>query len=267
MDGLEGWLISQGALFVLVLGRVGALVATAPLLSGQMMPMRVRAMLAVALTLLVVPLVASSAPSAVAAPAEYTRMLIGEALAGALLGLGVTILLSGAQVAGQLVSQLSGMSFGDVVNPASNEEASLFSQLFYFVTLAVFAAIGGHRLMIQALLDTYQWAPPGQVAWGDTYTEALVTLLGQSFNLGVRAAAPMLVALFLATVLLGLVSRTLPQINAVVVGFSVNSLLTLGMMMVSIGAVAYTFQEPLADALVAMQEAIREASFPPAANP
>ncbi|QDU88218.1 flagellar biosynthesis protein FliR [Pirellulimonas nuda] len=260
MDGLEGWLIAQGALFVLVLGRVGALVATAPLLSGQMMPMRVRAMLAVALTLVVSPLAAGGASDAVAPPAEFLRMLTGELLAGALLGLGVTILLSGAQVAGQLVSQLSGMSFGDVVNPASNEEASLFSQLFYFVTLAVFVAIGGHRLMIQALLDTFRWAPPGRVSWGDDYADALITLLGQSFNLGVRAAAPMLVALFLATVLLGLVSRTLPQINAVVVGFSVNSLLTLGMMMVSVGAMAYTFQEPLADSLVAMQETIRAAS-------
>lgn len=260
MSGLEGWLLGRALLFVLVLGRVGALVATAPILGAPALPMRVRALLALALTMVILPLV-NVGPSVLAAPpAELLRMMVAELLAGALLGLGVTILISGAQVAGQVVSQLSGMSFGDVINPAFNEEASLFSQLFYFVTLAVFVSIGGHMLMVQALLDTYTWAPPGGVHWGESYADALIDLLSLSFNLGVRGAAPLMVALFLATVVLGLVSRTLPQINAMVVGFNINTLLTLGIMMVCMGSLAMGFQEPLADNLVHLQEVIRDAA-------
>ncbi len=68
------------------------------------------------------------------------------------LGLGINILFSGIQVAGQIVSQMSGLSLADVFNPGFEEDVSVFSQLFYFLTLAVFVAVGGHRIVTEALL-------------------------------------------------------------------------------------------------------------------
>ena len=83
--------------------------------------------------------------------------------------------------------------------------------------------------MIEALLDTFAWAPPGHAALGDTFVEVLTNIVTQSFALGIRAAAPLLIALLLSTLVLGLISRTLPQINVIAVGFGLNSLLTLAM--------------------------------------
>ena len=83
--------------------------------------------------------------------------------------------------------------------------------------------------MIEALLETFAWAPPGHAALGDTYVDVLTGLMTQSFALGIRAAAPLLIALLLSTIVLGLISRTLPQINIIAVGFGLNSLLTLAM--------------------------------------
>jgi flagellar biosynthetic protein FliR len=74
--------------------------------------------------------------------------------------------------------------------------------------------------------------------------------------LGVHAAAPILVALLLSTIVLGLITRTLPQINIIAVGFGINSLLTLAMLLLSIGTVAWTFQEPTIDALRTIQESL-----------
>ncbi|MGE3240362.1 MAG: flagellar biosynthetic protein FliR, partial [Pirellulales bacterium] len=136
------------------------------------------------------------------------------------------------------------------------ENVSMFTHLFYLLTMAVFVAIGGHRIMLEGVLDTFAWAPPGHAALGESYVDALTSLMTQSFALGVRAAAPLLVALFMSTIVLGLIGRTLPQINIIAVGFGINSFLTLAMTLLSLGAVAWTFQEPTIDALERIQAAL-----------
>jgi flagellar biosynthetic protein FliR len=119
----------------------------------------------------------------------------------------------------------------------------------------VFVAVGGHRIITEALLETFNSLPPGQAALGESYVEVLVSILLQSFSLGIRAAAPLLTALLLSNVILGLISRTLPQINVIAVGFGLNSLLALGVLCVSLGTVAWTFQEPIVDVMDKVQEA------------
>jgi flagellar biosynthesis protein FliR len=256
MPGLETFLVSRFVIFTLVLTRTGTLLMTAPLFGSQVMPRRVRAILAVAMSLIVAPVFLHTSIPPVEHFAQYGLLLSNEALVGLLLGLGMNLLFSGIQVAGQIVSQMSGLSLADVFNPAIEEDVSVFSQLFYFLTLAVFVAIGGHRIVIEALLETFAAAPPGHAALGDTYLEVLVGIVTQSFVLGIRASAPLLVALLLSNILLGLLSRTLPQINVIAVGFGLNSFLALGMLCVSVGAAAYTFQEPTIDVLHQLSDVI-----------
>ena len=99
--------------------------------------------------------------------------MANEVAIGLLLGLGVTIMFSGIQVAGQIVSQMSGLSLADVFDPGFDENVSMFTQLFHFLTMAVFVAIGGHRIMIEAVLQTFAWAPPGHAdAWRDVRRRA-----------------------------------------------------------------------------------------------
>jgi flagellar biosynthetic protein FliR len=256
MPGLEGFLISRFMVFTLVLARTGALVMTAPIFSTQSLPRRVRALIAVAMSLLVAPAFLGTSMPAVENIGEYGRMLASEALVGLLLGFGMNILFSGIQVAGQIVGQLSGLSLAEVFSPGFEEDVSVFSQLFYFLTLAVFVAVGGHRIMTEALLDTFAAAPPGHAALGSNFVDVLVSVLTQSFQLGIRAAAPLMVALLLSNLVLGLISRTLPQINVIVVGFSVNSLLVMALMFLSVGAVAWTFQDPTLEVLQHLREAM-----------
>jgi flagellar biosynthesis protein FliR len=253
---LETFLISRFIVFTLVLARTGALVMTAPIFGSLAMPRQVRALLAVTISLLVTPVFLGTSLTPVDNVLEYAHLLVNEALIGLLLGLGLNILFSGIQVAGQIVSQLSGLSLADVFNPGFEEDVSVFSQLFYFLTLAVFVAIGGHRIVTEALLQTFMFLPPGQAMLGDTFVDVLIGILSQSFVLGIRAAAPLMVALFLSTVVLGLISRTLPQINILIVGFPLNSLLTLALLFLSIGGVTWTFQEPIVEVMQEVQEAL-----------
>lgn len=258
MLGLESYLVSRFLVFVLVLARTGALVATAPIYGSQAVPRRVRALLAVAMSLLVAPVFLNTSLPTVKHPAELGRLMVNEVLVGLLLGLGVNVIFSGVQVAGQVASQMSGLSLADVFNPGFEEDVSVFSQLFYFVTLAVFVAVGGHRFVTESLLDTFSWMPPGHASLGSSFVETLVGLLRQSFELGIRAAAPILTALLISNLVLGLISRTLPQINVIAVGFSLNSLLALALLFLSVGGAAWMFQDPAADVTQWLAEAIAE---------
>jgi flagellar biosynthetic protein FliR len=229
---------------------------TAPIFGSQAVPKRVRGLLAVTMSLLVTPVFLGATVPPIDDSGELGRLLVNEALVGLLLGLGVNILFSGVQVAGQIISQMSGLSLADVFSPGFDEEVSVFSQLLYFLTLSVFVAVGGHRIVTEALLDTFAAAPPGHAALGSTYVDVLVTIITQSFSLGIRAAAPLLIALLLSNLVLGLISRTLPQINVIAVGFGLNAMLALGMLFLSIGAAAWTFQDPAVNVMQHIGEAL-----------
>ena len=260
MSPLEHLLLAKFAVFVLVLARVGALVMTAPLLGTKAAPVHFRIFLAAAMTLILTPLLnAPTAPEATSLLA-LGKFIVNEALVGLLLGLGLTILLSGAQLTGQVISQLGGTALADSYDPNVEENIPVYAQLLYFLTLAMFVLLDGHRLTIEALLDTYAWLPPGKALMGPSFVSVLSALMGQSFQIGMRAAAPGMTALLLSTLVLGLIARTLPQINVLAVGFNLSALLTSGILVLSVGAVAWAFPQQTVDALDLMRDAVREAA-------
>jgi flagellar biosynthetic protein FliR len=241
--------------FVLVLTRLSGLLTTAPIYGTNDLPMRVRAFLAIALALLITPLQLSARPAGITNLVDLAIGMTAELVIGATLGLGIVFLLGGMQIAGQIIAQLAGIQLGDVINPTLDASVPVFSQMFFYVTLAVFVLIGGHRQVMGALLETFAVLPPGMATLANPL-ETFVDLLGQSFALGVRAAAPTMCAVLLATMVLGLLSRTLPQLNLMAVGFGLSSLVSLATLSVSLGLAAWAFQEQVDYALEALVDTI-----------
>jgi len=258
---LESLLLHQFGTFTLVLGRVGALVTAAPILGHGSIPMVGRVLITVTISLLITPLLASEHSVDMKDFFAFGKVMLNEVMVGLFLGFGIAILLSGIQLTGQIISQLGGTAIADVFDPTLDQNISVFSQFFYFLTLTMFVLLDGHRLVLDALLETYAWLPPGKAALGATYIETLTTLLSQSFVLGIRAAAPAMTALLLATLVLGLVGRTLPQINILAVGFSVNALLTLGCLFASIGVIAWAFPQQTTVALELLRDALHTSAI------
>lgn len=247
--------LNQFVVFTLVLTRVSGLVVLAPLYGGSETPPQFRALLALALAVLVAPLPWAAAPVP-ASLVEYVVMIGGELLIGLTLGFGVMLLFSGMQLAGQIIGLTSGMTLAEAFNPGFDTSIPILSQLLYLLALAIFVVIGGHRMLMEGLLGTFAAIPPGAAGLPEPLGEALVTLLSQSFALGIRAAAPATVALLLATLVMGLVSRTLPQLNVLALGFGMNSLVALGALALSLGGVAWAFEEQVAPALETLLDAL-----------
>lgn len=241
------------ALLTLVLVRISGIVLVAPIFGTNDVPPTVRAFLTMALALLVAPVYAATPPALPSSLVEFSFVIAGELLIGVVLGLGVTILFAAFQLTGGIVGQLSGMSLGEIFNPALDDNVPLFSHLLYMIAVATYVVIGGHRLLLGGLLETFAAVPPGSASLPVEIDRLLVDLLSESFQLGIRAAAPATAALLLATVVLGLVSRSLPQLNIFALGFGLNALTTFVALGVSLGGVAWLLQDRLEPTLDALQ--------------
>jgi len=256
MDWLRHFDVEKFLLFTLVLSRVSGLTMTAPIYGTKEVPMRVRALLAVALAVLLAPTQWHVDVDHPGTTLNYLVFVGAELLIGGCLGLGIVVLFSGVQLAGQLIGRMGGLMLADVFDPTTETSVPMFSQLLFLVTLATFVCIGGHRMVMAGLLDTFQTVPPGSGLVPLSLSDAFVTLAAQSFDLGVRAAVPVVTALLLSTLVLGLISRTLPQLNILMVGFGLNALLTFAVLSLTIGAAAWVFQDQIEPALETLLQAL-----------
>jgi flagellar biosynthetic protein FliR len=248
--------LNQFLIFVLVLTRIGALVMTLPVLGGSSIPVQVRALLAIAVAMLIAPLHWGVAVPEIENLAALGMLMARETLLGLALGTSVMILLSGMQLSGQVISQMSGLSLADVANPTFDTTVPILSQLLESLAIALFFLLGGHRLVLGALLDSFTWLPPGAATLPDDLVQVLVEVTAHSFHVGIRASAPVMVALFLAVLVVALISRTLPQLNAVAIGLNFNAILLPLIVAVSIGSAAITFQNELAGVLQQIRDAV-----------
>ncbi len=241
--------------FVLVLARVGGLVMTAPVLGAKSTPIQVRGLLAVALALIITPLhfsqILVEMPESMVG---LVAVVAAEAAVGVTMGLSIAILFTGVQIVGTLIGQMAGTRLADLVDPNSNESVAVYSQLLDFVTVAIFLMIGGHRQVLDALLNTFSWMPPGEAVFTGPLLETLTGIVAQSFVLGIRGAAPAIVAVMLSLLVLALISRTLPQLNVLVLGFSVNAMLAIAAIGSTVGAVGWIFQDQVGPTLDAVRE-------------
>jgi len=256
MDWLRQLEMEKFLLFTLVLTRVSGLMMTAPIYGTRYVPMRVRGFLAFAMAVLITPTQWHVTIEYPGNTINYMVFVGGELLLGLCLGMGIVILFSGIQLAGQMMGRISGMMLADVFDPNVGGSVPTISQMLYMVTMAVFVCIGGHRMVMAGLLDTFQTIPPGSGLWPATISETFVEVIHQSFGLGVRAAVPVVTALLLSTLVMGLISRTMPQLNILMVGFGLNSMLTFAVLSLTLGAAAWAFQDQVEPTLELLLDAL-----------
>ncbi|MEX0818054.1 MAG: flagellar biosynthetic protein FliR [Pirellulaceae bacterium] len=246
----------QLLLFVLVLTRIGTLIMTAPLFGSRDVPIRVRAFLAIGFALIVTPVHFDHARDMPDDLVNLAVLVAREAVLGLALGLAVMILFTGLQLTGQIIGQMSGMALADAFDPTFDASIPIFTKLLDAVTLSVFIAIGGHRQVMAAMLDTFRWRPPGVRDLPTNIVETFTEVTSESFVVGIRAGAPVMVALFLAVLLLGLISRTLPQLNVIAIGFSLNSMVMMVTLAASLSALAWVVQDHADTVIATIRDAI-----------
>lgn len=220
--------------WLLVLFRITGIFILAPVLGSTTIPRHVKVFFAVALAMLVYPmLLTPGKPSAamighVLHEGLYLWELIGrigvELLIGFAIGYAASLPLIAMQMGGQMIDQQMGLAFAGVINPDFDEEAGIIGRVLFLAALAIFVIVGGHRQMLATLIASFDHVPLGSFDGFAGLVTLTVGLLQVMFELTMRVAAPVLCVMFLLMVAMGFVARTVPQMNILSVGFIIRIL-------------------------------------------
>jgi flagellar biosynthetic protein FliR len=173
------------------------------------------------------------------------------------MGTATVVLVTGLQAGGQWIGQMSGMSLAEAVDPVSGSASTGFGKLFELTGVTAFLLTGGHRQVLSALLDSFQWMPPGRVGFHEGMLTTLQQLVAGSFELALRVSAPVLVALLLSALIMGVINRMVPHISTLSWGFSLNMIVALGLVFLTLGGVAWIFQDHAEATLASVYQAMR----------
>jgi len=208
----------QVAAFFLVLARVSPLFLLAPLFSSQLLPIRVRGIVAVALAIGLSPVVMRTAPLEISA-ISFGELVAKELLVGLAFAFVLGALFAAISVAGTFIDTLIGFSYGAILDPITGTQSAVISQLYGLLGVLIFIAIGGDAWVIEGMAKTYELVPLDQSPALGTMMDGVGTAFAGIFGAAIQVAGPIVLALILTDAAFGVVSRVVPQLNVFAVGF------------------------------------------------
>jgi flagellar biosynthesis protein FliR len=246
----------QVAGLMLVIARVAPLFLVAPLFSSKMVPARVKGITAVGLSVGLAPLATKGAH----VPLDVMGLgglMIKELLVGLAFAYAISVLFAAVSAAGSLADTLIGFSFGALVDPVTGTNASVLSQAYSLVGIAVFIAINGDAWVIQGLHRTYDLVPlVGMPAIGSMVAGVQHAFAG-IFVAAIELAAPVLLAVVITDAAFGAVARVVPQLNVFAVGFPAKVTVGLLVIGVSLPFAAGWISDQLQDSVSAALQSLR----------
>lgn len=212
--------------YIMAMARAGAWIAIAPPFGVGFIPVRVKVGFAAALSLALGPRLAEQS-----VPLE-TGPLIGamlvQVVAGGALGFLVYLLFSAFQAAGSLLDLFGAFSVAQALDPVSGVQTSVFGRLYSLVASVLLFATGGHLLLVRGFLTSYEALPLSGFR-SERFAEVVTRDMGTFFMAAFEIAAPLVAALFLADVALGLLSRAAPEMNVFLLGLPLKILISISL--------------------------------------
>jgi flagellar biosynthetic protein FliR len=211
---------AAAAAFSLLLVRPGMIVMGTPFLGALNAPPQVRVGLIVFLAVLM----ASAARTPVALPATGLAVLIVREMAiGMAISLAVRVLIAAAEFAGQFAGYQIGLSLGSLIDPQAGVRNNVLALLYGNLAVVVCLATNAHHAVIRALAESYALLPVGLGnGIGQSLGASAAHILGLTFMIGMRLAAPLIVVLLLVELALGLLARVAPSLNMMIAGAPVR---------------------------------------------
>jgi flagellar biosynthetic protein FliR len=227
VDRLLADLAPQAALFMLIATRLSAMMAVAPVFSSRTIPVRVKAGLVIIVSWITLPLVAEQGGTVPDSAIALALLAGKEALLGLAFGLVAQFLFAAVQTAGAFIDVTAGFAISQTLDPASNANISVLGRWYNLIAIASFLAIGGHQLLVAGVVRSFTLAPP----LSDPDMGAVVTgVLAQADDIllvVVQIGAPIIGALLVTDVTLGVISRSVPQMNVFIVGLPLKIVVAL----------------------------------------
>lgn len=233
--------ISQIEFFMLVFIRTATALAVLPIFGHAAFPATAKAGLAGIIALLLVPVMIAQTPAPSGTIIDFFVLAMRETMCGILLGFAGHFVFYAVEIAGQMIGFQAGFSVVTSIDPNTESQSTIITQLYNIVALLIFITINGHHHMLQALVDSFKIIPIGQLHVDGKLSEWTLQAVAGVMANGIRLAAPLMVTLLLADIGLGILTRVAPTMNVFVLGFPIKVFLTLIMLSMTLGAVVMVF--------------------------
>jgi flagellar biosynthetic protein FliR len=217
--------------FLFLTVRLGAMVLTLPLLNSPQVPAPVKIVFTFVLSFGLYPTV-HKAPLVL--PPHFWSLgllMLGELFIGLTIGFVAQVLFAGIQLGGEIMGQQMGLNVSTMFDPHGTQQLSVVGNFHYILAVLMFFAGSAHHWFILTMAESVHSIPLLAFTVPTSVVTAAVTVLGKAFIMAIQLAAPVMIALLLATLALGILSRLVPQLNVFMLSFPVTfglGLLVLG---------------------------------------
>ncbi len=218
--------------FLFIFSRIAALYIFIPVMGSPLIPSRLKIGLIFATSLLIMPLLKGLPLPQPNNLFELSMYLIFEAMVGWTIAYTARLIFSAVQIAGTVVDFQMGFGVVNVIDPQTNSQVSVTAQFQNILAILLFFATDAHHLMIQAIIDSFFLINPTELSLHDSTVEFILLLFTGTFVTATKIAAPVMAILFFLSVGLGLVARTVPQMNVFIVGFPLQ--IGVGLLMIGL---------------------------------
>lgn len=204
---------TEVGIFLAILLRLSLCFFMIPLFSNAHLPAAIKTLTSLGLAVLLYFLVRDVVSPL---PADLTSLLwivIGEVLFGLVLSLSVMLLFSSFQLAGELISFQMGFGFALAADPLSGVTMMVLSRWFQITATLILFSLNGHHMVLRAIVESFRTVPIGSFTASNAAFGKLMFLSAQLFVIGLKVAAPIMLAMLLIQVGLGLMAKFSPQVN------------------------------------------------------
>jgi len=207
-------------------------VLSLPLLGSRNLPVQLKVLLILMLGVALYPLVQIQQVVIPQRLGHLGLVVVSEMLIGLTIGFVAQILFAGIQLGGELISQQMGLNIATIFDPHNAHQVSLVAHFQYVLAMLMFLSGSAHHWFIIAMAESLQSIPLAGLSTSSAVLPVILTLLGKACVIAIQLAAPVSTALLLATLVLGVMARLVPQLNVFMLSFPAT--LGLGLVMLAL---------------------------------
>lgn len=214
-------------LFIICFARISAFIFILPILGNRSIPVQVKIGLCAFLTIFIMPM---NKPIQSQLPAElfpFILAVMNEIAIGLTLGFATKFIFAGIQMGGELVGMQMGLAMAKIVDPGFQSQASIVAEFQLIIAMLIYLLMNGHHFLLQAFYYSYDQMPILSTWPVKPMVQNVIHMAGIVFQSAIKIAAPIVVTLLLTNIAFGLLAKTVPQMNILMVGLPLR--LTMGL--------------------------------------
>lgn len=213
---LDAWL----AALIFPLTRILAMIASSPIFGNKQVPARVKIGLSVLLAIIIAPTLGEMPPVSIGSP-QGLLIIIQQIIIGVAMGFTMRLIFTAVEMAGELAGLQMGLGFASFYDPMNASYFPIIAQWMGVIATLAFLALNGHLYMISTLAESFQTLPIGSMlSYKGFY--GVVSWGGSIFAYALQISLPILAALLITNIALGILTRAAPQLNLFAVGFPIT---------------------------------------------